>query len=282
SAPVDEPPVAWGVVPAGSARPSLGWAEATVVLVAIDLVFAAFVAIQVAYLFGGLDTLAASGQTYSEYATRGFHELVAVAILAGAIILSLEALVVDRRPRIYVAAATCLLILTAVVLTSAFLRLRLYQDAYGWTELRFYVFTAIVGLGLSIGLVVVLLIRDQSRWAIHGLGLIVLFVAVGVNLVGPHAFVAGQNLARAADPTLVPPGGKSGLDARYVLGLSDDAVPTLVDALSRIPEPDRSTIADGLRRRAAEVAADPSLDSPAAWNLARSQARAALEAVPPR
>ncbi|HSS35964.1 MAG TPA: DUF4153 domain-containing protein, partial [Patescibacteria group bacterium] len=47
SAPVDEPPVAWGVVPAGSARPSLGWAEATVVLVAIDLVFAAFVAIQV-------------------------------------------------------------------------------------------------------------------------------------------------------------------------------------------------------------------------------------------
>ena len=42
-----------------------------------------FVGLQVAYLFGGLDTLVAAGMTYSDYARRGFFELVAAACLAG-------------------------------------------------------------------------------------------------------------------------------------------------------------------------------------------------------
>jgi hypothetical protein len=264
-----------------SLRPRLGWAEATTVLVAIELVFAAFVVIQIAYLFGGRDTLAASGQTYSQYATHGFQELVAVAVLAGAIILSLEA-VVERRPRVYVAAAVGLLVLTAVVLASAFLRLRLYQDAYGWTELRFYVFSGIVYLGLAIAAVGVLLVRNLSRWSLHTLAIGALVVAVAVNLVGPHSVVAGQNVARAIDPSLVPAGGRSGLDADYVLSLSDDAVPILVEALPRIPEPNRSLIEGGLRQRAAELAEDPTLQSPSSWNLARVQAREALDRLPPR
>jgi hypothetical protein len=284
--PADPQPTGWRL-PADarrstvSLRPRLGWAEATVVLVAIELVFAAFVVIQIAYLFGGRDTLAASGQTYSQYATHGFDELVKVAVLAGAVILALEA-TIERRTRIYVAAAVGLLALTAVVLASAFLRLRLYQDAYGWTELRFYVFGAIVYLGLAIVAVGTLLIRDRSHWSIHALAIGALAGAVAVNLVGPHAFVAGQNVARAVDPSLVPPGGKSGLDAHYVLGLSDDAVPTLVAALPRIPQPDRSLIEEGLRQRAAALAADPVLQSPSAWNLARTQARDALDALPPQ
>ena len=42
-----------------------------------------FVGLQIAYLFGGLDTLVAAGMTYSDYARRGFFELVAAACLAG-------------------------------------------------------------------------------------------------------------------------------------------------------------------------------------------------------
>ena len=50
---------------------SLGTTEALVVLVAVDLIVGLFVALQLAYLFGGLDTLAAAGMTYSSYARRG-------------------------------------------------------------------------------------------------------------------------------------------------------------------------------------------------------------------
>ena len=51
-----------------------------------------FVALQLAYLFGGRDTMAMAGLTYAEYARRGFFELVLVALLAGT-------LVVDAGPR---------------------------------------------------------------------------------------------------------------------------------------------------------------------------------------
>ena len=127
----------------------LGAIEALVILVVIDLVVAAFVGLQLAYLFGGVDTLAAIGMTYSDYARRGFFELVAAACLACAVVVALET-TVERRTRPYVAALLALVGLSAFVLVSAALRLRLYQDAYGWTELRLYVFVAIGSLGLAL------------------------------------------------------------------------------------------------------------------------------------
>src|SRR5206468_10406762 len=111
----------------------LGVVEAVVILVAVDVVVALFVGLQVAYLFGGLDTLVAAGMTYSDYARRGFFELVAAACLAGAVVAALET-TVARRTRPYLAALLALLGLTGVILVSAALRLRLDQDAYGWTE----------------------------------------------------------------------------------------------------------------------------------------------------
>jgi hypothetical protein len=114
----------------------LGPIEAATILVAVDVLFALFVVVQVAYLFGGLDTLAATGLPYAQYARSGFFELVRVAFLAGLLLVVVHA-VAARRTTLLVGAGVALAGLTAVVLASAFLRLRIYQDAYGWTELRF-------------------------------------------------------------------------------------------------------------------------------------------------
>ena len=70
-----------------------------VVLVAVDLIVGLFVGLQLAYLFGGLDTLAAAGMKYSDYARRGYFELVAAAALAGGILVGLE-YQVARRTRV--------------------------------------------------------------------------------------------------------------------------------------------------------------------------------------
>src|SRR4029079_13270344 len=59
-----------------AAAPRLGTVEALTVLVAIDALFALFVGLQLAYLFGGLDTMAAGGITYASYARRGLFSLV--------------------------------------------------------------------------------------------------------------------------------------------------------------------------------------------------------------
>ena len=61
---------------------SLGAIEMGVMLGLLDLLFLAFVAVQVRYFFGGSALVqATTGLTYAEYARRGFFELVTVAAL---------------------------------------------------------------------------------------------------------------------------------------------------------------------------------------------------------
>jgi hypothetical protein len=256
----------------------IGATEAIIVLVVVDLVVGLFVGLQVAYLFGGQSTLVAVGLTYSDYARRGFFELVAAACLAGAVVVALET-TVAKRSRPYVALLLGLIGLTAVVLVSAALRLRLYQEAYGWTELRLYVLTAIVALGAALVVMVGLAVLGRMRWLGHGLAVIGVVALVALNLVAPAGFVAARNVERILDPRLVPSDGHAELDAAYLSVLPDDAIPILVAALPGLPEVERRDVRVQLERRWAELRTDPALASPAAWNLGRERARDALETL---
>ena len=269
-------PIAWG-----EARPfRLGTVEAATILIAVDLLFGLFVVLQLAYLFGGLDTLAATGLPYAQYARSGFFELVQVAVLAGALLVAVHALAARRTVPI-VGAGLALAGLTGVILASALLRLRIYQDAYGWTELRFYVLATIVWLAIGIALTIALLARDRMRWLLHGLAISAVAVLIGINLVGPSRLIAEQNVARLLDPTLVPADGKSGLDVRYARFLGDDAVPALVSALPALPEPQRGDLLRLLSLRK-DALADESTTSWSSWNLGRELARQALVGLPDR
>jgi hypothetical protein len=257
----------------------IGKSEAVVILVLVDLVSGAFVAFQLAYLFGGLDTLAAAGMTYSDYARRGFFELVAAACLAGGLLVILE-IATEGRTRTYLAAALALVGLTLIVLASAWLRLDLYQLAYGWTELRFYVAAAIVTLAVALLFGGALLVGDRMPWIGHGLAVLGVVALLTLNVLAPGAFVAERNLERAIDPSLVPADGWVGLDTGYLGALGDDAIPVIVDALPRLAESDRAATLYELERRRIELTTDPAWTSPAAWNMARERARAALSTLP--
>ncbi len=235
----------------------LGATEAVVVLLAVDAVAALFVGLQVGYLFGGLDTLAAIGMTYSDYARRGYFELVAAAGLAGGILVGLD-LAIVRRPAAYLGLALTLVGLTVAVLVSAAVRLGLYQAAYGWTELRLYVAVSIVALAVTLLVLAVLLARDRARWLGHAMAVIGLVSLIGLNVLAPAAFVAERNLARAIDPSLVPLDGESGLDAAYLEVLPDDAVPALVAALPALPAEEAAAVRQLLDRRARALGSDPS------------------------
>jgi len=270
-----DPPVTWP-----AQRPvRLGSIEAATILVAVDGLFGIFVLLQLAYLFGGLDTLAATGLPYAQYARSGFFELVWVAVLAGGLLVTVHGLA--ARTRWIVGSGLALAALTAVVLASAFLRLRIYQDAYGWTELRFYVLATIVWLAVGIGLTVVLLARDRMRWLLHGLAISAVATLVAINLAGPARVIAEQNVARLLDPSLVPPDGRSGLDLRYARLLGDDAVPALVTALPALAGEDRAEILAVLAARKADLA-DASTTGWPSWNLGRERAREALATLPDR
>ncbi|HYO43943.1 MAG TPA: DUF4173 domain-containing protein [Candidatus Limnocylindrales bacterium] len=275
---------AWAPSPSWAAAPRpadqrplrLGTTEAATILVVVDLVFAIFVGLQLAYLFGGNDTRALAGITYAEYARRGFFELVLVAVLAGMLVVTLD-LSVARRSRVQLGGALVLLGLTAVVLVSALVRLRLYQAMYGWTELRFVVLVSIGWLAVALAVAAGLQMTRRTRWTLHALGIGVLVALGGMNVVGPQAFVTERNLERAIDPSLVPEGGRTGLDTDYLLQLGDEAVVPVVAAWDRLGEADREALGPALDWRREQLATDPTLQGWPAWNLTRERARGALE-----
>ena len=168
------------------------------------------------------------------------------------------------------------------MLASALLRLRIYQDAYGWTELRFYVLATIVWLALGIAITGVLLVRDRMGWLLHGLAMaaIVVLVADQRRRVR-RGSSPSENVARVLDPSLVPADGKTGLDVGYARVLGDDAVPSLVAALPALGLSDRIELRAILAERQAELASAETSGWPS-WNLGRELARQALADLPGR
>jgi hypothetical protein len=259
----------------GGLGPSaLGAETATVALLIIDGLFAAFVVLQLAYLFGGRDTLDAAAISYSAYARRGFFELIAVVALVGGLLLVLE-LLVRGRGRPYLGAALALVLLTGAVLASAYYRLDLYQRAYGWSELRFYAFAAIAFLAVALAIFAWSVLR--ARMSFIAPPLVATAVAVGlcVNVIGPSGHIARANLARVIDPTGLPDDAQRSLDVWTMWSLGDGAVPDIVARYDAVPERDHRGVFDALHQhtRRRDLSRAPDWRS---WNLDRERARVAL------
>ncbi len=265
-------------VPRADARPRthalIAGETATVALLTIAALFAMFVVLQLAYLFGGHDTLDAAAITFSAYARRGFFELIAAVALVGALLFALE-LSVRARGRTYVIAAVTLLALTAVVLASAWYRLDLYQQAYGWTELRFYATCAIAALAIALAIFAWSVVRARMAYALQPLALAVVLVALGTNAIGPASFVARANIARVIDPSNLPADAARGLDADHLVTVGGGAIVELVDAFPRLPLSQR-LYADILLRIELSLRDEDRVPDWQGWNLERERARQAL------
>jgi hypothetical protein len=218
--------------------------EWTIPLACLDLLFLAFVAVQLTVLFGGHDhVLQTAGLTYSEYARQGFWQLIAAAVLTLAVVAA-ASVFARRQPRaqrlLLRALLGVLCVLTLVVLVSALHRLRLYEDTYGLTRRRLLaeVFALWVGVLLLLVLAAGAALRIRERLprvavAVTAAGLIVF------SLASPDRLIAERNLDRWR--------ATGEIDARFLATLSADAVPLLVE----LPQPLRGTAVSGERDRLA-------------------------------
>jgi hypothetical protein len=244
----------------------LGATELTVVLALLDLLFLAFVLVQLRYLFGGASLVEERTHlTYAEYARHGFFELVTVAALVLPLLLLADwARRRDpaRRDRIFKLLAGALILLLFVVMASALQRMRLYQREYGLTELRVY------ATGVMVWLAVVFVWAGftvlRGRRDLFAVGALVSGFAaiIAINVVNPDALIARTNLNRP------------NLDLPYLMQLSDDATPELVNALPTLDPQLRQQLASELEYRRT------SGSDWRTWNLSRHRAQQALENLP--
>lgn len=205
--------------------PFFGFTEAGIVLGSVVLLFAAFVLIQFQYFFGGQANINLNGFTYAEYARKGFGELVATAFFALLLFLGLTSITRRESParqKIFSGLGLALLVMVAVMLVSAYRRLVLYEGAYGFTRLRTYTHVFMIWVAILLAVVVLLdLFRRQRAFALAAL-LAGLGFAISLNLLNVDDFIFQRNLGRFE-------AGES-LDVGYLVSLSADAVPGMVNA----------------------------------------------------
>ncbi len=208
-------------------KPFLGWTETAVILGAVNLLFLSFVFIQFRYLFGGDVNISETGFTYAEYARKGFGELVAVAVISLAIYLLLNTVSrreTKREQRGFTILAVLLMANVLVMLVSSLQRLRLYEDAYGFSQLRTYTHVFIFCLaGLILTAILLELINRRGHFA-FALLITTLAFASALAIMNVNGFIAERNIERAID-------GKE-LDVPHLVSLSSDAVPMLVERFS--------------------------------------------------
>ena len=204
----------------------LGFTEAAVVLGAVVVLFAVFVVIQFQYFFGGQTNIGVAGYTFSEYARRGFGELVTVAVFSLLLFLGLSGIVKRQNQTqrwVFSGLGIGMVALVGVMLVSAFQRLLLYEAAYGFSRLRMYTHIFMIWLGALLAVVVVLdVLRKERLFALAAL-LATIGFALTLTLVNVDGTIVRQNVARTA-------AGEE-LDVAYLASLSPDSVPALVESL---------------------------------------------------
>lgn len=259
--------------PAEAARPqrrvSLGMVEVGVVLGLLDALFLSFVAVQLRYFFGdAAHVVSSAGLTFSDYARRGFFELVWVAVLALPVLLAAHWLLrkdeAGRGERLFRALAGAMLAMLFVIMASALWRMRLYQTAYGQTELRFYTTAFMCWLGAVFVWFALTVLRGRRERFALGAVVAGFIVVAALHALNPTDAIVRSNLARAR--------ATGRFDAHYAVSLGDDAVPTLVAALPEMNAGDRSYVA---RRLLGNVLLHEQHDW-RSWNLARARARRAV------
>lgn len=103
-------------------------------------VFAAYLALQVSYLFGNPGAVVGSHTTYADTVHRGFAELNAAVTLSALVIVTLLGRSsVQPLPGLSKAMAITLLLESQILAMSALHRVNLYEAAYGYTEQRLLV-----------------------------------------------------------------------------------------------------------------------------------------------
>jgi len=208
--------------------------ESTTVLILLETLFAIFNIIQIRYLFGGESNISSSEFTYSEYARKGFFELIFASILALGIIMIIMRMkksasgLKDKIIRLIAVIGVLELIPMAI---SSFYRLYLYEQAYGYTRLRVYSHLFVIFLLLIMLLFIIKYsLNLKNRLFYYFSFLITVFSLVLAGFLNVDEFITKANYQKYLDED------EGNFDVQYVSSLSYDNIPYLVEIYQKIED----------------------------------------------
>ncbi|WP_435788466.1 DUF4153 domain-containing protein [Clostridium sp.] len=212
----------------------------------INVVYLLFSIIQFSYLYGGANNFIAGDLTYSEYARKGFFELVAVTIINFTILISTMKFIKKDNKTVNTICnifLTTLVAFTLNMLFSAHYKMSLYEQTFGFTYLRIFVHLFMLMLFI---LFIVALIgiwnREMSLNKI--LIVIVLSMFVILNYINVDKIIAKENIDIYYKTQKI--------DVQYLRDLSYDAIPEIL----KLKDDPNASIARGINSYLDEVKKD--------------------------
>jgi len=205
--------------------PFLGFTETVIVLTSVAILFLLFAVVQFQYFFGGESNIGIEGYTYSEYARRGFNELLTVALFSLFMILGLSTIAKREnvmQKRIFSGLSIVIVLQVIVILVSSYNRITLANLWHGYSRLRLYPQIFLVWLGILFVAVVILEIIRRERYFAFASVIAVLGFGMTLSLFNVDALIVRHNVLRAAQG--------SHFNVTHLAILSTDAVPALAQA----------------------------------------------------
>jgi hypothetical protein len=200
---------------------------AITLLVLINVVYILFTIVQFKYFFSG--TLQGD-YTYAQYARKGFFELLFVTLIN----LSITILVLTFVNRTvfgiksFIQILLSILVLTsAVMLSSAFLRLGMYEDAYGFTFTRVLVHSFMIFLVIILTYTLVKIwVEKLSLFHFYFISSLIYYTAISVIHI--DGIVVKENMNRYEQS------GK--IDINYLNEMSATGILGLIDLYKKEPD----------------------------------------------
>ncbi len=186
-------------------------------LVLINILYAIFCAIQTKYLYGNNDKILPDGLSYAQYAREGFFQLVTVTIINLLIILIITKMGKyhhDKAIKLSKVLMNIILLFTLIMLYASHYKLSLYEDAYGFTFLRFFVHYTILAIFILIILFSIGIWRPKINLMKYSIVLLIVMYLF-INFFNADKFIANKNFDRYEKINKI--------DASYITHLTPDA-----------------------------------------------------------
>lgn len=189
-----------------------------VLVTVLNIIYIIFDIIQIKSLFIHSSS---SYINYASYARSGFFELMVVSLINMTIILISKNYKTDKKNTKYMNIMNILMLfLTLVIIVSSFIRMHLYEVAYGYTVLRLLVDVVLITEVLLMIPTVMYIINSEFNISKAFL-IIIICVYCCVNYINIDCFIANKNINRYNN------GSK--LDIEYLETYTTDNIPILIN-----------------------------------------------------
>ena len=218
--------------------------ERLIVLGAALALFLVFFAVELSNQLAASAVHLTAGETFAEATHRGFGEMIVAAALCAIVIITLDQRASrDGRERAVRLLSWGVIAASLILVASAYLRVRYYEAAYGYTQQRLYVQVicgavslALLSLALELRSVI-----DVPRLIRHA-ALIAIASVAGLSYWNHAAWIVNANVGRYETT------GK--VDVVYLERLarsSPDAIPALIGVLPKLAPADASRVRASLK-----------------------------------